>query len=100
MFHNFFYTMEESGILDPANNSDLFCLHYIFLPRINEQLRLFKESYSHHRLRGVGNQSPYQLWIGGLATASDSSAEVQGVEDPVTVSVSQCYCIIYTNYIW
>lgn len=91
MFHNLFYTMEESGILDPASNSDLFCLHYIFLPRINEQLRLFKESYSHHRLRGAGNQSPYQLWIGGLAAASDSSAEVQGVEDPVTVSVSQSY---------
>ena len=88
MFHNLFYAMEESGILDPANNSDLFCLHYIFLPRINEQLCLFKESYSHHRLRGAGNQSPYQLWIGGLAAASHNSAEVQGVEDPVTVSVS------------
>ena len=24
MFHNLFYIMEESGILDPASNSDLF----------------------------------------------------------------------------
>lgn len=42
VFHTLFYTMKESGVLDPANNSDLFCLHYIFLPRINEQLHLFK----------------------------------------------------------
>lgn len=83
--HTLVYTMEEAGILDHENNSDLFCLHYIFLPRINEQLHHFKESYRHHR---AGNQSPYQLWVRGLTAASNSSAEVQGVEDPVTVSVS------------
>ena len=38
---------------------DLFVLHYIFLPRIQEQLNVFRESYSHHRIRSEGNKSPY-----------------------------------------
>ena len=41
---------------------DLFCLHYIFLPRINRALQEYSEAYNHHPVRTEHNWSPYQLW--------------------------------------
>ena len=38
-----FDEMEKGGILDPLNELHLFCLHYIFLPRINKSLKEFVE---------------------------------------------------------
>ena len=37
-FYKLFYRMEELGILDPLNNSHLYCLHYVFLPQIQRAL--------------------------------------------------------------
>lgn len=36
-----FTSMEESGVLDPLNDADLFCLHYVFVPRINDCLQFW-----------------------------------------------------------
>ena len=54
----YIYTLEDTGVLCPSNNTDLFALHYVFVPRINFQLDMFRQSYSHHRLRTARNQSP------------------------------------------
>lgn len=35
IFSELFTELETDGILDPLNDVDLYCLHYIFLPRIN-----------------------------------------------------------------
>ena len=35
LFYDTFYSLEQEGKLDPLNEIDLFCLHYIYLPRIN-----------------------------------------------------------------
>eukprot|EP01038_Epipyxis_sp_PR26KG_P016105 gene16105-21883_t len=43
---------------DPTN---VFCLHYLFLPRINQDLLRFTERWNHHKLRTEKYQSPYQL---------------------------------------
>ena len=37
-FYAVFDYMENEGILDPSNDTDVFCLHYVFLPRINRAL--------------------------------------------------------------
>lgn len=80
-FYFLFYGMEDNELLDKDNPVDLFCLHYAFLPRIKHQLNIFREMYSHHRLRGCGNKSPYQLWISGIASAEQNDdAVIQGVE--------------------
>lgn len=67
LFYDLFCTLEEEGILDTSNGLHMFSLHYVFLPRINHQLKLFQESYSHYLLRTAGNQSSVQLWVRGLA---------------------------------
>ena len=85
LFHSLFYMMEDCGVLNPTNSMDLFCLHYVFLPRINLALSIFQQSYSHHRLRTAGNQTPYQLWISGMMSRSGDEEAVQGVMVSVCV---------------
>ena len=36
-----FNELENQSTLDPLNNVDMFCLHYIFLPRKNASLHSF-----------------------------------------------------------
>ena len=71
--------MEDEGILDPCNDMHLFCLHYVFLPRINHSLQVYSNAYSQHRLRTEGNRTPMQLWIRGQI--QDQSVDVG---DPLT----------------
>ena len=41
----------------------MYCLHYVFLPRINKCMADFQESWNHHSLSTEGNRSPYQLFV-------------------------------------
>lgn len=43
-FADTFRSLESDGILDPLNEVDLYCLHHIFLPRINNCVMEFMES--------------------------------------------------------
>lgn len=65
IYYCVFYFLEESGDLDVSDNVDLFSLHYVFLPRINEHLRIFASSWNDHPIRTVRNKTPNQLWIMG-----------------------------------
>ncbi len=38
-----------------------FCLHFLFLPRINESLAAFQATWNHHALSTEHNRSPLQL---------------------------------------
>ena len=44
----------------------IFCLHYVFIPRINEHLKAWKEAWDKHPLRSEHNFTPEQLWTAGL----------------------------------
>eukprot|EP00731_Ephydatia_muelleri_P004752 Em0002g928a len=81
-----FYDMEDAGILDLSSEKDLFCLHYVFIPRIQQQLDIFRESYSHHKLRSEGNMTPYQLWIQGMSTLNSDLAAVEGSLEESSIS--------------
>ena len=59
--------MEDVYILNVDNNIHMFCLHYIFLPRINHAVNQFLEAWNHHPLSSMRNLSPIQLWISGLS---------------------------------
>ena len=85
LFYDLFCTLEE-GILDTSNGLHMFSLHYVFLPRINHQLKLFQESYSHYLLRTAGNQSSVQLWVRGLAMDAGGDLLVSGCSS----------CLVYT----
>lgn len=61
LYYDLFYQMEDEGLLDPSNPLHLFCLHYVFLPRINQSLHAFVNAYSQHKIRTEHNQTPTQL---------------------------------------
>lgn len=65
LFHDTFCKLEDDGYLDPLNEVDLFCLHFIFKPRINAALDSFTESWNNHSISSVNSMTPNQLFIQG-----------------------------------
>ena len=65
-FYFLLYSMEAERILDPDNEIDLYALHFVFVPILQQQLDLFRLGWCKHRLRTEGNRTPHQLWIAGL----------------------------------
>lgn len=69
-----FYDLEDEGLLDPMDDIDLFCLHFVFIPRINQHLKTFKAAYCRHKLRTEHNRTPLQLWTAGVMATTDVTA--------------------------
>lgn len=67
-YRNIFYYMENEQLLDPDNDSHLYCLQIVYIPRINRSLMEFREQYNHHPLRTANNRSPYQIFLEGMIT--------------------------------
>ena len=57
-----FQDLEQTGALNCENEADIFVLHYIFIPRINNSLKLFQEGWNSHPLSTENNKSPRQLY--------------------------------------
>lgn len=60
-------------MLNPLNETDMYCLHYVFLPRINSVLDSFSSAWNNHKLSTEGNRSPNQLFIQGMLDYQDES---------------------------
>ena len=74
LFYDLFYYLEDAGYMCPSDDADLYALHYVFIHRINAQVDVFRQSYSHHRLSTARNRSPLQLWIQGMTHESGDDA--------------------------
>ncbi len=57
-----FQTLESTGVLDPLNDLDIFCLHFVYIPRINAALKSFQEAWNNHPLSTERNRTPLQLY--------------------------------------
>ena len=68
-----FRFMEEQGILDTNNDVHLFCLHFVFIPRIHQHLSDFANGWNNHAITTEQNRTPYQLWIQGMFNLSNST---------------------------
>ena len=79
-FYNFFYFLEDIGILDVSNSLDLYTLHIIALPVIQHHLDLFCEGWANHPLRTEQNRTPLQLWILGLHQMQSTDPSEMAVE--------------------
>ena len=101
VYYRLFYFLEEQQLLDPLNEIHLFCLHYVFLPRINNALKTFREGWNCHQVRTASHLSPQQMFVQGslqlhgsglvsldFLQAVDDSYGIDGEEIPVDVDVS------------
>lgn len=66
LFYDLFNFMESDGILDPDNEHNIFCLHVVFQPVINDMLSKFSSAWINHKMRTTSNKSPLQLYIMGM----------------------------------
>ena len=84
-----FSEIENEGVLDPLNDVDVFCLHYVYLPRINYSLQEFQESWNRHPMSTEGSMSPYQMFFEGLSAiqGGDSSSSTGGSSTTSDVAV-------------
>lgn len=56
-----FKFLEDEHGVDFLLESHIFCVHFLFVPRINEDLRRFQDRWNHHSIRTEKNKSPLQL---------------------------------------
>ena len=72
-FYSLFYSFEDVGLLDIENTLDLYALHFVFTPLIQQHLDLFGQGWAHHHMRSEGNKTPQQLWIAGLQDRNNTN---------------------------
>lgn len=65
MYYQLFYFLEHHGLLNPLNEVHLYSLHYVYLPRINTAISVFRDGWNNHGLRTMHNSSPRQLFVSG-----------------------------------
>ena len=58
------YQLESESALDPSNETDLFCLHHIFLPLLNKSLSEFVAAHNNHKVSTEENKTPVQIFLG------------------------------------
>ena len=81
-YKNLFYYLEQHRLLDPLNESDLYALHYVYLPRINRALSEFQHQHNYHPLRTEHNLTPMQLFeLSPRSPEADRVNSMFGVED-------------------
>ncbi|XP_071829650.1 uncharacterized protein [Apostichopus japonicus] len=78
-FYDLFHFMEQSHHLDVDNHTHMWALHYIFLPRLNAELKAFVDQWNNHGLRTEGHQTPMQLFVGHALELSN--ARLTAMED-------------------
>ena len=68
VFRSEFYQLEAEGVLDINNDLDIFCLHVVYLPKINKILKEFVAAHNNHRISTENNRTAEQLfWCNILA---------------------------------
>ncbi len=60
-FAETFRELEFEEKLDITNSTDKFCLHYVYLPRINKTLADFVNAHNCHSISTEGSATPRQL---------------------------------------
>ena len=59
------YSIFRAQSFKPINNLHIFSLHYVYIPRINQALQEFIQSWNHHGMRIERGQNPHQLFTSG-----------------------------------
>ena len=94
IYYRLFYFLERNNMLDPNNDIHLYCLHYIFIPRINGHLQHWRNAWIKHPLQSERNLTPEQLWVAGLQRIACSgniiAKEVFENIDEVSMWITVC----------
>jgi hypothetical protein len=100
LYYRLFYYLESLG-LDIEDAAHLFCLHYVFVPRINRDLQAFIVRWNNHPISTEHSRSPKQIFMDytlqyGMLQLS-ACAETPRARACLTVLVSTCRITEYTR---
>lgn len=84
IYYNMFHSLEEDGMLNPANSTHLFCAQYVFLPRIQTALDAFTDGWNSHAISTENNRTPNQLWEIGKIQSPVPPAETLEVTSKIS----------------
>ena len=73
LYKEVFKFLEENTLLDSLNEVHLFCLHFVYLPRINASLEEFRNQWNYHGIRTCNHQTPLEMWQSNMITVLDES---------------------------
>lgn len=76
LYYNIFCHLEEAQELNVNNELHLFCLHYVFIPKINASLQSFQQAWNRHPMQSEHGLSPEQLWLEGMALYQGQSEQL------------------------
>jgi hypothetical protein len=61
-FKDIFTELEHDGHLNVDNETDIFCLHYVYIPRINNALVSHQNAHNSHKISTEASATPSQLF--------------------------------------
>lgn len=61
IYYDVLHYPEEEGFLSITNETHLFC-HFVFLPRLQDDLDTFRNDWDNHPMRTESHMTPNQLW--------------------------------------
>ena len=82
-YYHLFYQLEELGLLNPLDDTDLYALHFTYLPRINKSLQTFQNSWNCHPMRTSHGSSPLQMYTKGMITLNRNNIPAIDYHSPV-----------------
>jgi hypothetical protein len=66
-----FYDLENNWRFDVDNDIHIYCLHLVYLSKINDSISSFVKAWNHHSMRTEGNRSPMEMWINDMDNAEE-----------------------------
>lgn len=72
LYYQLFYYLEDSCKLDPNSEIDLYCLHAVYVKKINDSLRSFQEGWNNHAITTERCMTPVQLFTYGTLESGNS----------------------------
>ncbi|XP_033097506.1 uncharacterized protein LOC117101613 [Anneissia japonica] len=97
-FKCIFQELERDGLLDPDNATDLFCLHYVFLPIINKHLHEFEACHNNHNISTEGNRTPIQLFYSNqhLIQLHENQQHTESISAEELLNLNLTYVNVYS----
>ena len=62
IYIDLFREFESTNMLNIDDPADLYALHYVYQPIINQALQNFIQAYNNHRIRTESNRTPLQIF--------------------------------------
>ena len=93
LYYDIFYQLENLELLDPSSELNLLSFHYVFVPKINKYLNIWKDGWVNHKLSSEAYNTPLQLFISRMLDDDYQNHTFQG-----NVLVSNKFQLIIFTY--